>query len=229
MFSLEADYANELIVRQQRQTGLLMLDASPARIRSACAPRSLRRLRSLWLAGCGSEPAGAASPGRPRPLQSTPADAANGKNAAATPKPKLRPGAKTVASWQRAGDRPYDKTFDDLRFEMTVGEPFQPRDADRRRSKRWPASGFAFAASFCRRRSKRGIKQFVLVRDNQECCFGPGAALYDCILVEMKPGKTAEYSDSPVAVEGTFDIREFVGGRQAPGDLSPGRGVGEVS
>jgi hypothetical protein len=52
----------------------------------------------------------------------------------------------------------------------------------------------------------RGIKRFVLVRDNLECCFGPGAALYDCILVEMQPGKTAEYSVRPVAVEGIFRI-----------------------
>jgi hypothetical protein len=44
------------------------------------------------------------------------------------------------------------------------------------------------------------------VRDNLECCFGPGAALYDCILVEMQPGKTAEYSVRPVAVEGIFRI-----------------------
>ncbi|HEX3869118.1 MAG TPA: hypothetical protein VHV77_01650, partial [Pirellulales bacterium] len=26
---------------------------------------------------------------------------------------------------------------------------------------------------------EKGITQFVLVRDNMECCFGPGAALYD--------------------------------------------------
>jgi len=58
---------------------------------------------------------------------------------------------------------------------------------------------------------KRGIKQFVLVRDNQECCFGPGAALFDCILVEMRPGKTAVFSVRPVAVSGTFNIREFTG------------------
>jgi hypothetical protein len=59
---------------------------------------------------------------------------------------------------------------------------------------------------------KRGIKTFVLVRDNQECCFGPGAALYDCILIEMQPGKTAEYTIRPVAVEGTFEIEEFKSG-----------------
>jgi hypothetical protein len=49
----------------------------------------------------------------------------------------------------------------------------------------------------------------VLVRDNQECCFGPGAALYDCILVEMKPGSTADFTIRPIAVEGVFNIREF--------------------
>ncbi len=59
---------------------------------------------------------------------------------------------------------------------------------------------------------KSGITTFVLVRDNQECCFGQGAALYDCILVEMQPGKTAEFSIRPVAAEGVFDIREFVVG-----------------
>jgi hypothetical protein len=56
---------------------------------------------------------------------------------------------------------------------------------------------------------KRGIKQFVLVRDNQECCFGPGAALYDCVLVYMQPGRTAEFSIRPVTVEGTFAIETY--------------------
>lgn len=56
-----------------------------------------------------------------------------------------------------------------------------------------------------------GIKQFVLVRDNQECCFGPGAALHDCIVVDMKPGETTEYTVRPVAVEGVFSIREMKG------------------
>jgi hypothetical protein len=56
---------------------------------------------------------------------------------------------------------------------------------------------------------KKGLKQFVLVRDNMECCFGPGAALYDCIIVEMQPGETAEFSTSSVAVTGQFSIREL--------------------
>jgi hypothetical protein len=72
---------------------------------------------------------------------------------------------------------------------------------------------------------KRGIRQFVLVRDNQECCFGQGAALYDCILVEMAEGKSAEYTIRPVAVEGTFEIREFAGPDGRP--LAIYRVVGE--
>ena len=54
-----------------------------------------------------------------------------------------------------------------------------------------------------------GLTQFVLVRDNMECCFGPGAALYDCIMVQMQPGESASYSVRPVTVEGNFKIQEW--------------------
>ena len=50
------------------------------------------------------------------------------------------------------------------------------------------------------------ISQFVLVRDNQECCFGPGAALFDCVIIEMVPGKTTDFVTRPVTVEGKFKI-----------------------
>jgi hypothetical protein len=56
-----------------------------------------------------------------------------------------------------------------------------------------------------------GLTQFVLVRDNMECCFGPGAALYDCIVVRMAPGKTANFSIRPVAVSGDFHLEELRG------------------
>ena len=56
-----------------------------------------------------------------------------------------------------------------------------------------------------------GLSQFVLVRDNMECCFGPGAALYDCVVVRMQPGKTADFSIRPVAVAGTFRLEELLG------------------
>jgi hypothetical protein len=44
-----------------------------------------------------------------------------------------------------------------------------------------------------------------------ECCFGPGALLHDCILVEMVPPGTAEFTVRPVSVLGTFSIREVKG------------------
>ena len=56
-----------------------------------------------------------------------------------------------------------------------------------------------------------GLTQFVLVRDNQECCFGPGAALHDCVVVRMQPGKTADFSIRPVAVAGRFKVDELRG------------------
>jgi hypothetical protein len=58
---------------------------------------------------------------------------------------------------------------------------------------------------------QEGITQFVLVRDNMECCFGPGAALYDCIVVRMLPGRSTNFSVRPVAVSGTFRIEELIG------------------
>jgi hypothetical protein len=134
--------------------------------------------------------------------------AAAAGSSAAKPRVPLRPGAKTKVL-AAAGDRPYDKTFDDLRFEMTVGEEFKrsmlTHDIEAMAGHKIRIRGYILPTA-----QRNGIKQFVLVRDNQECCFGPGAALYDCILVEMQPGKTAEYSIRPVAAEGTFDVKEVV-------------------
>ena len=135
----------------------------------------------------------------------TPISAAN---IATPPRPKLKPGARTKVLG-KAGDRSYDKTFDDLRFEMTVGEKFQrsmlTAEIEQLNGQKVRIRGYILPTP-----QKHGITQFVLVRDNQECCFGPGAALYDCILVEMNPGVTADFTIRPIAVEGKFEVREFV-------------------
>jgi len=164
---------------------------------------------TLPASGCGSESATATGGSQgeiERPAAA--GDQVTGMSPAA-PRAKLRPGAKTKAL-ERVGDRPFDKTFDDLRFEMDLNEPFRREmltDAiEDLAGKFIRIRGFILPTA-----QKRGLKQFVLVRDNQECCFGQGAALFDCILVEMADGKTAEFSIRPVAVAGTFDIEEFVG------------------
>jgi hypothetical protein len=158
--------------------------------------------------GCGAPTSGATGDAASQPGKIDPAVATSAIAASPSSQP-LRPGAKTVALG-KAGDRPYDKTFDDIRFEMKVDEPF-------RRTMLTPAietlsgqririRGFMLPTA-----QQRGIKQFVLVRDNQQCCFGPGAALFDCILVEMQPGQSAEFSIRPVAVTGKFEVNEFDG------------------
>jgi hypothetical protein len=124
-------------------------------------------------------------------------------------RPKLLPGARTKVL-AAAGNKPYDKTFDDIRFDMKLEEPFRremlTEPIESMFGQRIRIRGFMFPTA-----QKSGLREFVLVRDNQECCFGQGAALYDCIFVEMQPGQTAEYSIRPVAVEGTFGFKAIVG------------------
>jgi hypothetical protein len=176
-------------------------------------PGSLQRLVALAVAflalalnGCRQEPGLSAEP---KNTAATSTPAVTERPASAQQRPKLKPGAKTKVL-AAAGDKPYDKTFDDLRFDIAVGQEFKPEmlpeTIEAMKKQRIRIRGFILPTP-----QKRGIKTFVLVRDNQECCFGPGAALYDCILVEMEAGKTAEFSILPVTVEGTFDVHEIRG------------------
>lgn len=52
------------------------------------------------------------------------------------------------------------------------------------------------------------VEQFILLRDNLECCFGPGAKIYDNLLVNMKPGTKAKYVNLRESLEvvGRFRI-----------------------
>ncbi len=103
-----------------------------------------------------------------------------------------------------------DISFDDIKFEIEKGDPFTfdllPKRVTALENSKIRIRGYILP-SF----QQKGLTQFVLVRDNMECCFGPGAALYDCIVVRMHAGKTANFSIRPVAVEGTFHIRELRG------------------
>lgn len=47
-----------------------------------------------------------------------------------------------------------------------------------------------------------GMEGFVLLRDNQECCYGPEAKVYDNLEIRMKPGTTASY----VPLQRTLDV-----------------------
>lgn len=111
------------------------------------------------------------------------------------PVPKPQPG-KTL-----------DLTFDDIKFDIEPDAPFKremlPQAIEDLNGQKISIGGYMLP-SF----QQRDIKQFVLVRDNMECCFGPGAALYDCILIEMD-GRGVDFTVRPVVVEGVFTIKEY--------------------
>jgi hypothetical protein len=101
-----------------------------------------------------------------------------------------------------------ETTFDDIKFEMELNDRFKrslltPKVEDLF-GQRIRIRGYMYPTL-----KRRGLTAFVLVRDNQECCFGPGAALFDCIRVQMHPDKSAEYSIRPIAVEGVLKFEEF--------------------
>ena len=47
-----------------------------------------------------------------------------------------------------------------------------------------------------------GLEGFALLRDNQECCYGPEAKVYDNLEIRMKPGTTTSY----VPLQRTLDV-----------------------
>lgn len=161
----------------------------------------------LPLGGC-EHTAAPAAPADGSPARQSPSTAPDAQSVEAEPSP----GTVDTASQRGvpAGGRIRECTFDDIKFEMEKTDPFRREmltpEIEGLVGKRIRIRGYILP-SF----QQNGLTQFVLVRDNLECCFGPGAALYDCILVEMKPGKSTDFSVRPVAVDGTFSIRELRG------------------
>jgi hypothetical protein len=109
-----------------------------------------------------------------------------------------------------AAGRAEDVTFDDIKFDMKKGGEFERAMLTKK------IEGFAgqririrgyILPSF----RQKGIKQFVLVRDNMECCFGPGAYIYHNCQVECVPGVSTSFSIRPIAVHGTLRFKPLVG------------------
>ncbi len=105
---------------------------------------------------------------------------------------------------------PREVTFDDVKLDMEKGAPFT-RDLLPKRVTALDGTRIRIRGYILPSFQQTGLTQFVLVRDNQECCFGPGAALHDCIVVRMQPGRAADFSIRPVAVAGTFRLDELKG------------------
>ena len=101
-------------------------------------------------------------------------------------------------------------TFDDLKFDIEKDGDFERDmltdsieglDDKRVRLRGWilPLSVF----------QQKGIRSFILVRDNMECCFGPGALIFDCVKVEMVKGKSTNFTTQIITVEGEFSVKEY--------------------
>ncbi len=101
-------------------------------------------------------------------------------------------------------------TFDDLKFDIEKDGKFHrsmlPESIEKLAGRKVKLRGYILPSTLFK---ETDISQFVLVRDNQECCFGPGAALYDCVIIEMVPGMTTDFVTRPVTVEGKFKVQEY--------------------
>jgi hypothetical protein len=99
-------------------------------------------------------------------------------------------------------------SFDRIKFELKANADYKPEmltpEIKALDGKNVRIRGFMFP-SF----KPTGLTEWVLVRDNMQCCFGGNAILYDCIIVDMKPGKSTDYTTRIVSVEGKFTIRDW--------------------
>ena len=121
-----------------------------------------------------------------------------------------KPVSKTKVEVRKSSDSARAKgdiNFDDLSFKIEKDAKFKPAlltdDIKKLDGVKVKLRGYILPSTLFK---ETNIDQFVLVRDNQECCFGPGAALFDCVIVEMVPGKTTDFVTRPVTVEGKFKI-----------------------
>lgn len=101
-------------------------------------------------------------------------------------------------------------SFDDLKFDILPDAPYDPsmltdeiRGLDGKVVK---LRGYILPSTLFR---ETNIAEFVLVRDNQECCFGPGAALFDCVVVNLVGNTRTNFTTIPVTVTGTFKLKEY--------------------
>jgi len=118
--------------------------------------------------------------------------------------------ARAAGDGKRVPEPTKEITFDDLKFNLKKGDPFE-RKLLTTGIKKLDGKDVRIRGYILPSFQATGLKQFVLVRDNLECCFGPGAALYDCILVEMEGDGSTDYTIRPISVEGTFAVKEFKG------------------
>ena len=99
-------------------------------------------------------------------------------------------------------------SFVDLEFDIEPDAPFN-RDLLTDEIKALDGKRISLRGFMLPSYTADGIEEFVLVRDNQICCFGPGAKIYHNSMIEMVPGRSASYTTRVVIINGVFHIDEF--------------------
>ena len=126
------------------------------------------------------------------------------------PKKQTPTAADAVPARRPSAKAKGEISFDDLKFGIEKGEAYDPSKLTETikalDGKQVHLRGFILPSTLFR---ETDINEFVLVRDNLECCFGPGAALYDCVVVNLVGKATTDYTTRAVTVTGILKLKEY--------------------
>ncbi len=103
------------------------------------------------------------------------------------------------------------KEISDYQFMVKDGQPQAHPNVQALEGKRIYLKGYMYP-----QRQTEELTTFLLLKDNQECCFGGQPELYDMIGVKMEEGQTVDYHKGLVAVGGILRV-DF----SDPGQLKP--------
>jgi hypothetical protein len=135
---------------------------------------------------------------------------ANAAPAEAQPTKLASPKSSATQTQSQPAKNKFDLTFDDLKFEMEKGSPFN-RKLLTPKINGYHNSTVKLRGYIRPSFTQSGLSKFIFVRDNKECCFGPGAAIFDCVLVRLEAGLETEFTVRPISIEGNFSLKEYKG------------------
>jgi hypothetical protein len=138
------------------------------------------------------------------PVGNPPAGKTNAVPTGSAPVPAA-PQATTAVAARRQPIR--NITFDTVKLNLNKGDPYHS-DLLTPAVKQLDGSRVRIRGFILPPPQQTGLTRFVLVRDNLACCFGPGAAIYDSMIIQMKKDLSIDYTVQPIMVEGTFNIHE---------------------
>lgn len=114
-----------------------------------------------------------------------------------------------VVPMDTTGDK-LDLTFDDLKFDIEIGQAFE-RELLSEEVKAFDGKEITISGYMRPSFKAAGLKGFIFVRDDKECCFGPQAAIYDCVRVKLNKGTDTNYLVRPFKIRGDFYLKEREG------------------